>query len=472
MPVAWPPQAAEATHLVMSMVVMWAAASNLACAASRAASLEGAGLPGRGLEDEKELEDMIPLEPLWDVLWPLLGLGVNALGVQLTLGFSLMEPLLLLTLPTARSTLREVNDRLVAWHLGGLFGHPMLVAQIAVARSESEVGESPIELCNRHCAAFGALVGAYAVGAAFGSAARGALRRTTSHSTEMLRTSVVLLLVFANVWRVVQNGRLLNGPDHSHHDSHAAEVLRLAGDSSRRVLSFSSMKRHFGHAATHVYEEVSGSLVAAYYCLDLLITRLLLVCSSMIIVGSAPLPAIDLFAFTPLSRGLPVLWFDIAGVLTAGLMLPILLCRPLCFELWWSLKLTACTTLFSCLVAAIASSQFAFSSFELSMAAGLVASGGAAFSNAALASLALERLRSRNPHGADGASGAMLGWGLFAGGVGQLLGVKLGEELFYHFSWLGVSMAAGGAAALARCLMEVSMSSSLESRRAAQHSSP
>ncbi|CAK9002025.1 unnamed protein product [Durusdinium trenchii] len=63
----------------------------------------------------------MPLEPLWDIILPLMGLAVGtslgAFGMQLTLGLTFVQPLLLLLLPSFLSVLEHFHERLLAWHL-------------------------------------------------------------------------------------------------------------------------------------------------------------------------------------------------------------------------------------------------------------------------------------------------------------------------------------------------------------------
>lgn len=51
----------------------------------------------------------MPIEPLGDVLLPLFGLSVGIFGVQLTLGLSIAEPLLLLLLTWFQQVARNAE---------------------------------------------------------------------------------------------------------------------------------------------------------------------------------------------------------------------------------------------------------------------------------------------------------------------------------------------------------------------------
>mmetsp|Transcript_20193 Transcript_20193/g.63251 ORF Transcript_20193/g.63251 Transcript_20193/m.63251 type:complete len:155 (-) Transcript_20193:80-544(-) len=59
------------------------------------------------------------------------------------------------------------DERLLSWHLGCIFGHPMLAAQAVVAHAQRQHGGERAMVVG-----FGLLVDAYALGALIGSALR------------------------------------------------------------------------------------------------------------------------------------------------------------------------------------------------------------------------------------------------------------------------------------------------------------
>ncbi|CAJ1365297.1 unnamed protein product [Effrenium voratum] len=111
---------AAGTKLVILLVVFWSTASHLAWAGPEEGGMAEAGLPSRVVRGE-ELQDLMPLEPLWDILLPLASLGVGTslglFGMRLTLGLTFAWPLLLLLSPTLLSFLEDFHERLLSWQL-------------------------------------------------------------------------------------------------------------------------------------------------------------------------------------------------------------------------------------------------------------------------------------------------------------------------------------------------------------------
>lgn len=381
---------------------------------------------------------MLPMEPLWDILLPLSGLSIGILGLQLTLGLSLAEPLLLLLLPSMRGALREFDERLLSWHLGSIFGHPMLAAQVVVARAEKRQRERHIVV------GFGALVNAYALGSLVGSAIRsfidlhagpGPLRR-------WLRTAVVLALVLANLTAVARNGEVLGEgvEEVPFRPSQEELVQEPAPPGIHRSLS--RLQERALWCLEKAARELGGALGVAWECAWALLARALTVLALSLVIGPAPVAPIDVFAKTPLRGGFNVLWFDVAHVLAAGVLGPLAISRPFrrtgaqCLDFSFGV---ACAT---CFVAAVASAHAEVSSFELAMLAGIALSVTAGLVSSVVSMHMLEVVRERE-------EGVALGWGLLAGGLAEYTGTRLGSVLFLHSSWYGVTGAAGAACALA-----------------------
>ncbi|CAK0799001.1 unnamed protein product [Prorocentrum cordatum] len=331
-----------------------------------------------------------------DILLPFFGLGISALGVQLTLFVSLVEPLLLLALPSVLRALRGFDHRLLSWHLGSLIGHPMIVAQVAISRAER--GRPA---CG--AAAFGALVGAYALGALAGTAMAlhplfppeaGAARARVAPN-EAVRLGAIALLVASSLLALPFVGRLL------------AEV-----------------KRTFG---------------VAHECAPELAARSLVVFGLSLIMGAMPrLASVSsedvLSGFLAWGDGRSVLWFDIVGVVTSGVVVPILLSPGLgalaggdCLDCTLRLGCLSCALL--ALASAKVHLEGIDAAFDLAVAAGGTLSFAAALAHTVLSTRMLEEI-------AEDDAGIALGWGVFAGGSAELAGSRLGEALSLHWNFL------------------------------------
>lgn len=156
---------------------------------------------------------MMPMEPLWDILLPLISLAVGtslgALGMQITLGMTFVQPLLLLLLPSFLTILESFHERLLAWHLGGIFGQPMLVAQVAIAHAERHEGAGCLK-------AFGVLVGIYTLGAVLGGLIRSLLQMLPwPYAHQACAQLLILFLVVGNLMTIWHNGHMLG-----HHEEH------------------------------------------------------------------------------------------------------------------------------------------------------------------------------------------------------------------------------------------------------------
>lgn len=480
----------EATRLVALLVFAWSGASHLACAGLHVkGELVDAGIPSHSVSKD-DVEAMMPLEPLWDLLLPLFGLGVSEVGVPLTLSLSLAEPLLLLMLPHAQGSLREFHDRLLSWHLGGIFAHPMLVAQVVVARlsataaaparyaaAQSRHSRTSLSMfrpqaisvngcaptasepacpwaLSRGAAALGELVGAYALGALAGSALRRASNVLAPSNGALLRTGGVLIIVAASLTCVaLARGLLAIGSDpesyggHDHNESNQpAEQRPLLRDYQRLdaepcTVIMNTAQRFTIEAAKALWpawKELSHVVTIAKDCRWLLAARFLTLLAFTVITGPAPLPPVDLFAHTPLVRGFSVLWFDIIGVLTSAVLLPILLSRPFGLEGKHCLHLSYLIACASCAVAAMASLHGEVSAYALAMGAGFALSVCVAFANSVLP---MRMLKEQSVGGQY--IPVALGWALLAGGVAQMLGAKLGAFLFEQYSWCGVAFVTG-----------------------------
>eukprot|EP00928_Gymnodinium_smaydae_P027662 TRINITY_DN21317_c0_g1_i1.p1 TRINITY_DN21317_c0_g1~~TRINITY_DN21317_c0_g1_i1.p1 ORF type:complete len:484 (-),score=103.50 TRINITY_DN21317_c0_g1_i1:95-1546(-) len=437
----------DITPVVAWTVLAWSLASHLAAGTSRAHALADGGVPSRELSHE-ELEEFLPMEPLYDLFLPLLGVGVAALP-RWTLGLSLLEPLLLLTLPGTRGSLRRVHDRLLAWHLGGIFAHPMLIAEVVVIRQ----GRDDVS----KVAFLGALVGIYAFGAAAGSYLRLALLNYLPPGPRMvMRVVLVCIIVVASVIGLLAYGNRLDanhGHGHGHHGDASAESASerspLLGEGASASQSAKSALRKCGRGdfradirqvlaelpvlakqmtLPRCCDELVEVMMAAYTCRFLLAARALTMLSLALLLGSATLPPVDLFGWTALEHGFSVSWFDIVSVLSSSVLV------PLCGEA--SLVPGFAAAAAACAIAVLAALRAASTAFELAMIAGCALSACTAAANAVLP------VRMARSVERPGQLGPALGWGLLAGGLGQVIGLRLGPLLFVRSSWLGVTSSA------------------------------
>uniref|UniRef100_A0A7S1LNT9 Uncharacterized protein n=1 Tax=Alexandrium catenella TaxID=2925 RepID=A0A7S1LNT9_ALECA len=419
------------------MVFAWSMASHVTSAGPHEGAFADAGVPNREVSSE-DLEDMLPMEPLWDILLPLSGLSIGILGLQLTLGLSLAEPLLLLLLPSMRGALREFDERLLSWHLGSIFGHPMLAAQVVVARAEKQHRERCIIV------GLGALVNAYALGALGGSAMRSFIDLHTDAGSlrRLLRAAVVFGLVLANLTAVARNGELLGESEEEVPFRPSQEELdQEVGLVPRIERSLSRLQARVFWSLQKVVHEVGGALSVARACGAPLLARALATFALSVVIGPAPVAPIDAFAKTPLKSGFNVLWFDVAHVLASGVLAPLVVSRPLsrtaaeCLDFGFGVGCAVC-----CLATA-ASVRAEPSTFALAMLAGLALSVSAGLAGSVLAMRMLEVVKERE-------AGVALGWGLLAGGFAEYMGTRLGSMLFRYFSWYGVTGVAGAACTL------------------------
>mmetsp|Transcript_108361 Transcript_108361/g.170928 ORF Transcript_108361/g.170928 Transcript_108361/m.170928 type:complete len:508 (+) Transcript_108361:54-1577(+) len=459
--------AKEGTWLVLRLVACWSAASHLACSVSHKGLLSEGGVPEPG-EAEEPLEEMFPFEPLWDLLLPVLGLSVGAFGVRLTLALSFVEPLLLLAMPLTRELLHNFHGRLLSWHLGGIFGHPMLVAQLAVSRSESFRPDAS-------AAALGSLVGAYAVGALAGAVMRRSLLVWHWSLFPGFQQSLVLLLVLANLRILWLRGDIIShGHSHSHGDDsedsahsdsthHSFSSAAIFHLESTPLLQAANTDMTTALAAWCMWpcsKAVDGLIFAGkeiwhvlrigFLSSDVILARGLILFSFSAIVSPIPIPRVDLLANTPLHHGFGVLWFDIAGICTSALIVPAALGGPFKLNLQQCLGASISVAVVACAATCFASLHAAISTFAMAMFAGIALGVCSAFASAVL-SLRIIRRASKGEGSASDAAVA-LGWGLFATGVGQQLGAQVGDGLFLHKSWFGVAAMAGMACVLAWCM--------------------
>eukprot|EP00747_Dinoflagellata_sp_TGD_P169905 gnl/TRDRNA2_/TRDRNA2_200083_c0_seq1.p1 gnl/TRDRNA2_/TRDRNA2_200083_c0~~gnl/TRDRNA2_/TRDRNA2_200083_c0_seq1.p1 ORF type:complete len:489 (+),score=77.96 gnl/TRDRNA2_/TRDRNA2_200083_c0_seq1:107-1573(+) len=444
--ISFPLEASETTRLVVPMMFAWSLASHIVCEQPPATVVGDGGVPSRRLSPG-ELEEFLPLEPLSDLLLPVVGASVSALGLQLTLGLSMAQPLLLLAVPHIDEKLLRFHERLLGWHLGGLFGQPMLIAQIAVLRAECSLVRSPRQAAGTGAAVLGALVGAYSAGALAGSALRRVLdlrllgvEPLLGVATHMqLRIAIVLMLVALNFLAILCNGTLLSeevGHGAGHNEEEHIFLLNGAEGQSEDSRESLSLWQKALAGAQHGMRHVMMAFMRAS---DLLAARAFLMLGTGIVIGTAPLDPVDLFENTPLHRGFEVLWFDFVGALASGLAMPLMLGSPL--------KLTLNHCIDVCYGASLAMCVASFLSLQriVVIACGLVLSVAAAFVGPVLTALLTARLSAHN-------APVALGWSLLVGGVAQLMGLQLGSGLLFpHYSQRGISATAGVACASSWC---------------------
>eukprot|EP00930_Biecheleria_cincta_P059436 TRINITY_DN45179_c0_g1_i1.p1 TRINITY_DN45179_c0_g1~~TRINITY_DN45179_c0_g1_i1.p1 ORF type:complete len:498 (-),score=97.97 TRINITY_DN45179_c0_g1_i1:84-1577(-) len=428
----------EATRLLMLMVLSWSMASHLAWAGAQQGELAAAGLPNRAVSGE-ELEDFLPIEPLWDVILPLLGLSISKYGVRLTLSFTFAEPLLLLLLPSMLGVLREFHEKMLDWHMGGIFGQPMLVAQVTIVKAELRAGSDL-------CVAFGALVGYYSLGAVLGGALRRCLELwlTPGLIRQSLRQGLVLAMVLANLSAVgVLSNRLGHGQDNEDRDEPEEQSLLAPASASSYSETSPRMEavkaaawRTSCRACRMVQAELDRAITTGMRRARLLSARALFLLAATIVIGPAPIPAMDLLAWTPLGSGFKVLCFDVVGVLSSALLVPFFRRGPwklepaTCLDLLTAVAMVCCTL--GVLTAAIAD----VSAFHMAMLAGLALSSCAAVANVVLTAKMVDpnipdKIESKN-------IGVCLAWSLLFGGAAQLLGARLGQVLFLWSAWEGI----------------------------------
>ncbi|CAE7450548.1 trappc13 [Symbiodinium natans] len=374
----------------------------------------------------------MPLEPLWDVLAPALALSVGSqlgvFGVQLTLGMTFAEPLLLLLFPGLLKLLEECNHRLLAWHLGGIFGQPMLVAQVAVARAERHEGRGCVK-------AFGLLVGAYSLGAVTGAGLRGLAHSLPPFLRKVLLKLIVIKLVMLNMFAVWFNGEKL-GEHHEHagHEEHPAPFYQRQKQSKM----WQQIKAFVG-------TELERLLRSCTECASHLAARSAALLSLTLIMGPAPLPAVDFFAYTPFHKGFAVFWFDVVGVVSYAVVVPLL------DEAWKDeARRSKCLDWFFLPSLALSATAAASALLELTSTLNVALTAGLAAGccSAVVGALVSADMSEQAPHLAD--VGMRLAWGLLFGGIAQFLGSQLGEWLFLHSAWLGVSICSFAALLAAR----------------------
>ncbi|CAE7329550.1 trappc13 [Symbiodinium microadriaticum] len=420
------------THLLIAMVLCWSTASHLAWSGPLEGAMAEAGLPSRVLHGDA-LQDLLPLEPLWDVLAPALALSVGSqlgvFGVQLTLGLTFAQPLLLLLFPGFLALLEECNERLLAWHLGGLFGQPMLVAQVAVARAERHAGRGCVK-------AFGLLVGAYSLGAVAGAGLRRLAHRLPPFLCKVVLKVLVIKLVMLNIFAVRINGDKL-GEHHehaAHEDEHPTQYYQR--QKARQMCS---------QVKTFLAAELERLLQGFTDCTSHLAARSAALFGLMLIMGPAPLPAVDFFAYTPFRKGFAVFWFDVVGVVSYAVVVPLL------NEIWQDkTRCMECLDLFflPSLALGAAAAMFAMLELTSTLHVTLITGLATASCSAVLGALLSADMSEKAPHLAD--VGMRLAWGLLCGGAAQFLGSQLGQILFLYYSWLGVSLCSFAALLTAR----------------------
>lgn len=412
------------------MVMMWSMASHVAFTGPADSVFAEAGLPRQDV-DEEALQDLLPMEPLWDVLLPFLGFPVGGFGFQLTLSLSLAEPLLLLLLPRMRGALREYHDRLLSWHLGALFGQPMLVAQVALSQVVLE-GEAHL------AAAFGRLVGAYAAGAVLGVLANHGLFYGSgpflgSTLAEVSRVGLVLTLVMMNLLVLVCTNTFTEEKEREEDTApHESTPFVERAPSSSVSLSAS-------HLATPL-REIWWTVEVAIRCFQPLLARSFLLFALAMLLHPTPSPTLDVFELCGLPRGFSVHLFDVVGILTSCLVVPALLEWPCRVAPSSCVRLTHYLAIFSCGLASLAGARHEAIAFRLVILAGMIVSVCAAFVGAIL----FARMVQKAPKKA----GVALGWGLLGGGYSQWIGGWLGQVLYLKYSWAGVCVPATLAVAL------------------------
>ena len=408
---------AAATKLVMSLVFSWSIASHLAWSGPTEGTLSAAGLPSRVLRGE-ELQDLMPLEPLWDIVLPLfsltIGTSLGALGMQLTLGLTFVQPLLLLLLPSFLSILENFHERLLAWHLGGIFGQPMLVAQVAIAHAERHQGTGCLK-------AFGVLVGVYTVGAVVGGLIRRGLQMLHAH--QACARMLILLLVTGNLMTIWYQGHLL-GHEEAFPDSSKAESRPLLDRKRLRLLK-ERMSRFLFH-------EVERALLSLTSCSRHLAARAAVLLGLTSIMGPAPLPALDLISFSLHPSHFAVFCFDLVGSASYSIIVPMLESLGDSSRRLQGLDLFFYASWAFLLLAVMAALSHLTCTLQVSMLAGLVLSSCCAVVSAVLSADMSEKA----PHLAD--VGVRLAWGLFCGAIAQFVGAQLGQVLFLWSSWFGV----------------------------------
>lgn len=430
---------AAATQLVMLLVLSWSTASHLAWSGPKEGALSAAGLPSRVVKGE-ELQDLLPMEPLWDILLPLISLAVGtslgALGMQITLGMTFVQPLLLLLLPSFLTVLESFHERLLAWHLGGIFGQPMLVAQVAIAHAERQEDAGCLK-------AFGVLVGIYTLGAVLGGLIRSLLQMLLwPFAHQACAQLLILFLVIGNLMSIRHNSHMLG-----HHEEHQPLLSE-----------HKNLKALKERCSEFLLSEVQRALRSFSSCSRHLAARAALLLGLTCIMGPAPLPALDLLTFTlhpsRASGALAVFWFDLVGSMSYAFLVPMLdiLGDPARRLRGLDLFYYPC---FGCLMLAFFAAIFHFTTaMKVSVTAGLFLSSCCAVVSAVLTADMSEKA----PHLAD--VGVRLAWGLLCGSMAQYIGANLGQALFLWNSWSAVCGFASICVLLARCWTREALTSS------------
>lgn len=189
-----------------------------------------------------------------------------------------VQPLLLQLMPSFLFLLERFHERLLAWHLGGIFGQPMLVAQVAVVRAERRVKSG----CLRP---FGALVGIYSLGAALGGMIRHALS-AYGHGQAYGQLLIFAMTIsnLLTIWRKQE----LFAHDMETEPKRLLELL--SHELQRCVENFRSCRKHLASR---------GVVLLGLCC----------------VMGPAPLPPLSFDSFA-------VVWFDLVGVISYAVLVP------------------------------------------------------------------------------------------------------------------------------------------------------
>eukprot|EP00927_Polykrikos_kofoidii_P014991 TRINITY_DN16643_c0_g1_i1.p1 TRINITY_DN16643_c0_g1~~TRINITY_DN16643_c0_g1_i1.p1 ORF type:complete len:649 (-),score=136.25 TRINITY_DN16643_c0_g1_i1:28-1974(-) len=495
----WPPEATDATRLVVFMVFAWSAASQLIRGGFQSGALADSGFASRAEIKEEATGEMLPMELSEDVLLPLLGVSVDLFGVPWALGLSLAEPLLVLAMPSLPHAVRiasmSFDEHFISRHLGGLFGHPLLIAQVVVLRAERK----GIDFGERRVAALGALVGGYAIGAAVGSILR-RLAQVYFVGIPEAHVFGACLLVLVNLILVNRYGNLLSGGRNPNHgdggrsDARSREDAYAGGLGLRNEESDDAAHMRERNTCDAIQEQASrfearlvqitrfteqlfmiGSL-----CKNLLLARFLFVLALTVFLGSASGLSVDLLQYTPLRHGFTVPWFSLVGAVVAGAIIPVLVGRRARCGRSLCLYLPGFLAIVMCFAAACASARALPNTYSTAISACFSLSILAATSNIVLTVEAVERVERlraltadseamdlgssedvpllrdpRRRHGGGGIydaahghchdDGIALGWGLLASGLPQSFGTRLGFLVFKRYSWLGVATVSGAA---------------------------
>eukprot|EP00929_Paragymnodinium_shiwhaense_P057661 TRINITY_DN28867_c0_g1_i2.p1 TRINITY_DN28867_c0_g1~~TRINITY_DN28867_c0_g1_i2.p1 ORF type:complete len:541 (-),score=91.05 TRINITY_DN28867_c0_g1_i2:289-1869(-) len=414
----WPLRASDTSHLMLLIVFTWSVASHVTHEAVKEKTTKTA----TAKVDAEDLEEAFPLELLEEIVLPFLGLGVGAIGVQFMLALTLAEPLLLLRVPRLLFAAQAFHERMLSWHLGGIFGQPMLVAQVAILRAETEASQK--------AAAFGALVGSYGCGAVAGSTLRRVLQIRYPGQPHV-RDLVVLGLTLLNLIWVVQSGDLLGSHSHESSEDERAPIGRQDSSPTSKWWLRRKLWKGVRVVGTTTFRilEVAGS------CRDILLARAVLALSLSFIVETIPLSEVDLFSWLPLQHGFRVELFDLCGVISSGLAVPLALGAPFRLASHHTLLVGLRLTVAACILAVLARLFSLWAGYRVAITAGLALSAYTSFVSPVLAIEAAERVEVGN-------QGVALGWCLFASGFAKLIGPMVGDILRVNKSCTMAALAA------------------------------